>query len=242
MIVALILLGCFVGFLASSTTGVGGALVMLPLLALVVPADVAVAMATPVMLVNNLGKLVLLRGSLDRAFLRRTMFGAVPGAVAGSLLVGFVPEGVVRRAIGVFLIVYVATSVLASSYLPRVGRFGVVGWGAITGFVAGLVGAAGPTSAAAMRGYGLDRAALVATGAAISVGLQLVKLPVFVAVGLIHVADLPLMAALCATALAAAYAGRALLRRMDERTFERVLLVALLALGLVMLRGDRTHG
>jgi len=234
MILAIVLMGCFLGFLMSATTGVGGGLVMLPLLAWIVPAGVAVALATPVMLVNNVGKLVLLRGSLDRVFLRRTMLGAVPGAIAGSLLLGVVPDAVVRRGIGLFLIGYVAVSLFARDYVPRVGRLGAVGWGAITGLVSGLIGAGGPTSAASMRGYGLTRQQLVATGAAISVAMQLVKLPVFAAIGLIRTRDLPLALALCATALAAAYAGRALLARMEAATFERVLLLALFALGLLM--------
>lgn len=211
---------------------------MLPFVTLLVPAGAAVALAAPVILVNNLSKLVLLRGSLDRAFLARTLTGAIPGALAGSLLLGVVPDGVVRRGIGVFLIAYVAVSVFAPAYAPHVGRRGAVGWGVATGILSGLIGAGGPTCAVAMRGYGLDRQRLVATGAAISIGMQLVKLPVFAAIGLIRSQHIPLMIALCATALLAAFAGRALLARLDAEVFERVLLVALLILGVTMTLGS----
>ena len=239
MTLAIVLVGCFLGFLSSSTTGVGGALVMLPMLTLIVPANTAVALSTPVMLVNNVGKLALLRGSLDRVFLRYTMIGAVPGVFVGSLLLGVVPDSIVRRGIGIFLLVYVAISLFAPSYVPRVGRLGAVGWGAATGVISGLIGAGGPTSSAAMRGYGLDRKQLVATGAAMSVGMQLIKLPIFAAIGLIDVRHLPLLVALSVVALLAAYAGRALLARMDAVIFERVLMVALLALGLAMTLGSK---
>ncbi|MGH2670987.1 MAG: TSUP family transporter, partial [bacterium] len=185
------------------------------------------------------GKLALLRGSLDPTFLGRSMLGAVPGAIAGSLLLGVVPDAILRRGMGVFLLAYVTISVFAADRVPRVGRGGAVGWGAITGLASGLIGAGGPTSATAMRGYGLDRQGLVATGAAISVGMQLVKLPVFAAIGLLHARDLPLLGALCAVALLAAYAGRALLARMESKTFDRLLLVALLLLGALMIWGVR---
>jgi hypothetical protein len=239
MTVGLVLLGCFVGFLMSATTGVGGALMMVPLLALVVPAGLAVALATPIMLVNNVGKLALMRGSLDRTFLGRSMLGAVPGAIAGSLLLGVVPDAVLRRGMGLFLLAYVAVSAFWQDRVPRVGRGGAVGWGAITGLASGLIGAGGPTSAAAMRGYGLDRQGLVATGAALSVCMQLVKLPVFAAIGLLRARDLPLLGALCAVALLAAYTGRALLRRMESEAFDRLLLAALLALAALMIWGVR---
>ncbi len=213
---------------------------MLPLLAQVVPASAAIALATPVMLVNNLGKLVVLRGALDRAFLGRTMIGAIPGAAAGALLVGVVPEAALRRAIGAFMIGYVGWEIVrrrdADPAAPAMtGRLGAAGWGALTGFASGLVGAGGPTNAAAMNQSGLTRQTFVATGAAISVAMQLVKLPVYAASGVLRARDWPLAALLCATALAAAFAGRALLARMSDRVFRRILLAALALLGATML-------
>lgn len=240
MTLALVLAGCFVGFLLSSTTGLGGALVMIPLVSLIAPAQAAIALSAPVMLVNNLGKMAVLRGALDRAFLRRTLIGAAPGAAAGALLVGVVPDAWLRRAVGAFMIGYVAYE-LAGRPGPRragsrrTGSTSIAAWGAVTGFVSAVVGAAGPTNAAAMDAAGLSRQTFVATGAAVAVAVHLVKLPIFAWNGALRARDLPLCAGLCAVAVAAAFAGRAVLARMSERAFRGVLLASLVVLGAMML-------
>jgi len=235
-----------VGFLVSSTTGIGGALILVPVLSHIIPASEAVALATPVMLVNNVTKYLVLRRHLHKRAFWLSAATSVPFAIVGAMLIGVVPEAWLRAGIGVFMVLYSVAGLWRSFYPApprpptseladkRRREGALLGWGVATGLASGIVAAGGPPNAVALRTYGLVREAFVATGAVISILMQLTKLPVYIANGALPMKDLPLGLALCAAALVAANTGARMLGRISPVVFERLLLVVLLVLGVSM--------
>ncbi len=224
----------FCGFVISATFGIGGVVLLIPLLSMVLPPAQAVAVSAPVMLVNNLGKTWVYRRHLDRRALWLVSALAVPTAFCAALMTATIDDRVILLA--------VATLILLSVIVEHAGRpvrlsdRALLFWGLVTGVVSGLCGAAGPPTAIGLRGYGLTREGFVATVAVFAVLLQVAKVPAYVVTDLLPLRLLPLCALLGAVAVVAVAIGPRLLRRVPERSFKLVVdgLLILSALWLIV--------
>jgi uncharacterized membrane protein YfcA len=118
-------------------------------------------------------------------------------------------------------------------------RFGRrVAWlaGALSGFFGGLVGNQGGIRSAALLGFDIRKEALVATATAIALLVDAARMPVYFAVETRAILGAwPLLAIATAGILLGTFWGVRMLRKIEERTFRRILYVLILGLGLYML-------
>jgi uncharacterized membrane protein YfcA len=251
----------FFGCLLSTVSGLGGALLLVPLLTFALGAPQAVAVVTPVMLVNNLAKVVMMRAHVERRALLLLMIGAVPGAAVGAFSVGVIPDDWLQRGLGVWLIGYAAlaawqclkeatagdASLTARQRFPEAaegepGREGfeirghckLIAHGAVSGVMSGALGVGGGIAATGLRDYGLSKQTFVATVGVVSIAMQMTKIPVYVGTNTLPSALLPLAAALAGVAVLSTRMGTRLLAKMSADIFDKILLVVLFALGITM--------
>lgn len=228
----------FFGFVVSAAFGIGGVVLLIPLLSLALPPAQAIAVSAPVMLVNNLGKAWVFRRAVNwRACLLVSAL-ALPAAYGSARLVTVVDERIILVSVATLVIVSVALDRLrAPSQKPRLGDVELVVWGGITGAISGLCGAAGPPTAIGLRGYGLSKDGFVGTVAVFAVLLQVAKIPAYVDTNVLPSRLLPLATLLGCLGLVAAAVGPALLRRVSESTFRGVV-DGLLVISAVWLLGE----
>lgn len=230
---ALLAAAAFAAFLVASTFGIGGPLILLPVLMSVFEPAQAVALVAPVMLCNNIGRMWLYRRDIQLAPALIAGLGALPAALFASLFTGLVPGRALTVAIAGFIVIAVLVPRLARRQL-RVGRRGLVGWGTAIGLVAGLSGTAGPPMAVAMKGYGLLGVSFVATVAVLQFGLQLVRIPTYLSTGVFPIELLPLAAIMSVAAAASVFAARPILRRLEPARFRRLLDGLLLVIAIYL--------
>ncbi len=217
---ALVVVG-FVGFVISATFGIGGVVLLIPLLSTQLPPAQAVAVSAPIMLINNLGKTWVYRKHVDRRALFLVSALSVPMAFVSALLTSTVDDRVILLSVaGLILLSVVVEHVRASPV--RLGDRALLFWGLVTGVISGLCGAAGPPTAIGLRGYGLTREAFVATVAVFAVLLQLAKVPAYLATDVLPLRLLPLCGVLGAVALVAVAVGPPLLKKVPEKSFKLV--------------------
>lgn len=251
----------FFGCLLSTVSGLGGALLLVPLLTFALGAPQAIAVVAPVMLVGNLAKVVVMRAHVDRRALLLLMTGAVPGAVVGAFSVGVIPAAWLQRGLGVWLIGYAAlaawrrlkeapageVSRTAQQRFPEAaegepGRDGfetrghrnLIAYGALSGVMSGALGVGAGTAGAGLRDYGLSKQTLVATAGVVSTAMQLTKIPIYIGSNTLPSALLPLAAVLAGVAVLATRLGTWLLAKMSADIFDTILLVVLFVLGITM--------
>ncbi|MDP2343827.1 MAG: sulfite exporter TauE/SafE family protein [Deltaproteobacteria bacterium] len=219
-LVAVVVVGFF-GFVVSATFGIGGVVLLIPLLSMVLPPAQAVAVSAPVMLVNNLGKTWVYRRHVDKRALFLVSALAVPTAFVAALFTSSVDDRVILLGVACLILL----SLVVERARARVTQFSdraLLFWGLVTGVISGLCGAAGPPTAIGLKGYGLTRERFVATVAVFAVLLQLAKVPAYLATDLLPARMWPLCALLGVTAVVAVAVGPRLLRRVPEETFKHV--------------------
>lgn len=217
---ALVVVG-FVGFVISATFGIGGVVLLIPLLSTQLPPAQAVAVSAPIMLVNNLGKTWVYRKHVDKRALFLVSALSVPTAFISALLTARVDDRVILLSVASLILLSVAVEHVRAAPV-RLGDRALLFWGLATGVISGLCGAAGPPTAIGLRGYGLTREAFVATVAVFAVLLQLGKVPAYLATDVLPLRLLPLCGVLGVVALVAVAVGPPLLRRVPEKSFKLV--------------------
>ena len=222
------------GIAAMSGFGIGSLLT--PLLAVHYGTKLAVAMVSIPHLAGTAARFVGLRKRVDRrVFLNFGILSAVGGLV-GALLNARAGSPALAIVFGC-LLVFAALSGL-TGFVDRMhfGRRTAWAAGALSGFFGGLVGNQGGIRSAALLGFDIRKEALVATATAIGLIVDGARMPVYLAIesGRIFSAW-PVLAVTIAGVLLGTFWGVRLLRRIEERTFRKLLFSLILALGVYML-------
>ena len=217
-----------------SKGGLGGGLgpLITLLVALVTSPEVAIGLLLPLLMVGDVCALVAHRGRWERELLVRLLPGAAVGVAVASVLLGDVTPGLLRVALATVILGTVAYRIVE----PRLGsrRIQVRPWhGALAGFVSGVTSTVAHVGGPPVVIYLLlARTAAVGYVATLAVFFWVVnwiKVPGYLAADLL---DWSLLWRLAPTALlipAGTVLGRWVVHRVEQRTFDLVVLVMLVA-------------
>lgn len=250
-----ICLAAFAAALLTLFSGFGLGTLLMPVVALFFPVDVAIAITAVVHLANNLAKVGLLGRRADRGVLLRFGLPAVLAAFIGATLLASLAAAqplhtyeafgrahhvtVVKLVIGALILGFVLLEAL-----PRFATLAIhprwlpVG-GALSGFFGGLSGHQGAFRSIFLLKAGLDKEAFVATGAVIAVAVDAMRTAVYgVELGgdpaRVH---WRLAMAASLAAFAGAWLGARLLKKVTLRTVQLLVSVLLVVVGVGLMSG-----
>ncbi len=212
------------------------------IVALSVPATVAIGILLPILMVGDVVALWALRGHVDRSIVRAVIPGSVAGVGLASFILSSLSAGALELGIVVIVVVFVAyrTAVLTNR-APTLGadsmlaghRAGAVA-GLATGVTSTIAHAGGPPVAMYLLAREVTPIGYAATSAAIFWATNWLKVPGYALAGLL---DMNLILTLAPTAvliLPGVLCGRWAVKRFDPRPFEVFVLIGLL-IGAVLL-------
>jgi hypothetical protein len=222
--------------LVAAMTGFGIGSLLTPVFALTMDTRLAVAVVAIPHVVGTAVRFRLLRSRIDRKVLLGFGLTSAAGGLAGAALQEIASSRGLNVVFGVLLLF------AAFSELTGLGRrmhfHGWLAWaaGALSGLLGGLVGNQGGIRSAALTGFNLPKDTFVGTATAIALFVDGARLPIYLARQ--HeemVPQWPAIATATAGVVVGTVIGGRLLRRVPETWFRRLLAIALVALGSVML-------
>lgn len=170
-----------IGFIAatiSGAAGFGGALLLLPVLNLTVGTILAVPTLTVAQLIGNLSRVIIGFKQIRWKPVIYFIIGAFPLTMVGAYSFVVVDKSIIVRLIGIFIIVFVIIKYFKLSLLKN-SNIKIITGGAITGFLSGLIGSAGPIGAAFFLSLDLSPVSYVASEAVTAVFMHITKLVVY---------------------------------------------------------------
>jgi uncharacterized membrane protein YfcA len=226
----------FVAGATSAVAGFGIGSILTPLLALAIGAKLAVAAAAVPHFIGNSVRLWTLRKQIDRNVLKTFGLMSALGALAGALLHAFTAVTALKIAMAIILIIAGGLGVAGLTEHLRIGRRGAWSAGFVSGFLGGLVGNQGGIRAAAMLALDVRKEVFVATAVAIALVVDGARMPVYAfSVGRQLLGVWPIVATASGGVLLGTLTGKALLGRIPEATFRRMVSGLLVALGVAIL-------
>lgn len=177
MVIVLVLVGLFAGFLSGSV-GFGGGMVLLPVLTYFYGIEVAVPVSTIAQLMSNLSRVGIGWKSIKWTFVWQFLILAVPFTALGAVGFAVVPKQPMTVVLGCALIVFAILKLRGKMNLPHKPATMIVG-GGITGLINGLLGISGPLSSACYFTLNLAAVSYISTEATSAVVMHIVKIIVY---------------------------------------------------------------
>lgn len=215
-IILLTLLGTALACTLSASAGLGGSLVLVPMLALAIGTKEGVALAALLLAANNLVKLVAYRGTIPWRKSLIVLVLVVIGSALGAALLIAAPETWVSAAVVLSIVLALAAERLK---LPAMQKVGAPVLALASGATSGFSGTSGPLKGVALRLLNLDRSHLVGAASIVSLAGDATKASVYAGAGLLSTESLLLMAGLFPVMIASTFFGRFLNTRVGERGY-----------------------
>lgn len=215
-LVVLVLVGTTLACTLSASAGLGGSLILVPLLALAIGTKEGVALAALLLAANNLVKIVAYRGAIPWMKSLAVLVLVVAGSALGAGLLVAAPEAWVSGAV----VMSIVLALIAERFgLPAMQKVGAPILAFASGATSGFSGTSGPLKGVALRLLSLDRSHLVGAASLVSLAGDATKAGVYAGAGLLSPQSLLLMAALFPLMIASTYFGRYLNSKVGERGF-----------------------
>ena len=248
-------LAAFAASMLTLFSGFGLGTLLMPVVAIFFPVEIAIALTAAVHLANNVFNAVLLGKRANGGVFLRFGIPAVAAALVGALLLGrlsdtpplfeYVALGrtfavtALGLVTGLLILIFVAVE---SS--PRLAAAAVdAKWlplgGVVSGFFGGLSGHQGAFRSMFLLKAGLDKREFVATNVAIAIAVDLARTPIygFQFLGSRSAIDWTLVAVATVAAFAGAYLGARLLEKVTLAAVRVVVAVLLVVIGVGLASG-----
>lgn len=216
-----------------SKTALGGlAVISVAIFATILPAKESTAATLVLLIVGDLVAVWHYRHDADWSLIRRLLPAVLPGLVLGALFLQVVSDSVLRRSIGIVLLVLLITQLLIKwrgvARAPNAHEHRLAAWTAGTGagFATMTANAAGAVMTLYLSASGIDKRRFIGTNAWFFLIVNLVKVPFSVGLGLMHWADLARAGLLAPLILLGGIVGYATVRRISQYRFDIAVLLA----------------
>lgn len=227
----LITLSFFSSFMSASV-GIGGGTALLGVMAATIPVNVLIAVHALVQTGSNAGRAYAQRAHIHWRIVRLYALGGVFGAIAGAVFFTNLPEHLIMLILGVFILWMVWGPKIN---IPDVDKYGLPLLGAIGVFLSSVLGSTAAMMNAVLRRMGLPRKELIGTQAACVLTQHILKIIMFVALGVALKEWLGMIALMILVGFIGTYFGSKMLDRISERAFDIVMKTILTLSGVHLL-------
>ncbi|MBN1681643.1 MAG: sulfite exporter TauE/SafE family protein [Anaerolineae bacterium] len=229
----------YVGLVKGGLGPVPGAL-LVPLLSTQMAVADAVALTLPLLLVGDWFALPVYWRKWDSRALWLMIPAGIAGVLMGVLLLSSLPDIALRRVLGGISLLAVAyklgsDSLASITYVAHDWHGWLAGWG--SGFMSAMANAGAPPITAYLLLRSFKPVQFIATTVVFFLTMNLVKLPVFLATGVLDAGEAVKTLWVLPLIPLGVWLGKSFLERVDARKFDLFMLILLAWAGVSLLLG-----
>jgi len=228
----LILLGTaiFCGFFVQTVVGFAGSLIALPILLIGLKLPDAIAYISIFYLFSSISLVYKEWKNIDKSVIGKLSIPSIIGVVVGIFVLTYGQPILLKRALGVFILIYVAYVVIGKIDL-KLGKKGIMLFGVVGGFFAGVFSTGGPLYVIAVKNSVVEVKIFRATMIGVLALITIVRLPSLAISGVLNSGHLKMSLIIFPIFILAQFLGNHLFLKINEVLFKKVLL------GLLCLSG-----
>lgn len=184
---------------------------------------------------SNLTKIGMFREGINWRLVLLIGIPAVIFVLGGAWLSQFFDSRPLQIAMAIFLILMALLFLIFKSLQLQSNAATSITGGAVSGFLAGLLGSGGPIRGLTLAAYNLPKNVFIATSAFIDLGIDLSRSAVYISNGFVHKNDLYLVPILIVIGITGTWIGKKLLNQLSQERFRQIVLFLILAIGIITL-------
>lgn len=182
---------------------------------------------------GSIGRITFFRQSIHWKLLLQFGLPSVIFTIIGALLVNYISQPLLKLILGVFLVVFVVSSLWKPQLRLKQNNQNSFLGGGLSGFFAGLIGTGGAIRSAFLTTFRLEKAVYLSTAAVISLAVDLTRIPIYLKNDFLPRELFVLVPFLFLTAIVGSFIGKKLVVRIPQELFRKWVLVAI---GMVSLK------
>lgn len=228
----LFLIAALLAEVVGTIAGFGSSTIFLPLALFFLDFKTALVLVAFFHVFGNIGRISFFRHGLHKRLLLTFGIPSVIATLVGALLVTFISQELLKALLGSFLVVYAGISLGKDTLQFAATKQNALLGGSVSGFLAGLVGTGGALRGAFLTAFGLPKEQYITTAATIALAVDITRIPVYVQQGFLTPQYYSYLPLLLVVALSGSFIGKRIVDRVPQAQFKKIVLVALLAIGL----------
>ncbi len=214
--------------------GFGSSLFFVPIASYFIDLHSVLGITAMFHVMSNITKLFFFRKGFDKKLIFSIGVPAVIFVVLGAYLGKYVQTTILEILLAIFLIGVSLTFLIFKEIVLKPTLFNAIGGGALSGFIAGLIGTGGAIRGITLAAFNLTRDSFIATSALIDLGIDS-RGVVYYFNGYVHSDDLYLLPMLLVASILGTYIGKKILEKMSEKQFKQTVLILVLVTGIISL-------
>jgi len=229
-------LSAFFAEIVGTMAGFGSSTIFLPIALFFYDFQTALILVAVFHISGNIGRIVFFRHGFDKKMLLRFGLPSVIFTLIGALLVQYISQPVLKFILGVFLVLYVTISLLKPGLKAKPGTRN-----SLSGFFAGLIGTGGALRGAFLTSFNLDKSVYISTAAAISLAVDLTRIPVYLSSGFLPKEMLIFIPFLFIIAIVASFVGKKIVGKIPQEIFRKFVLICIGIVSIKFIYDGITH-
>ena len=233
-VLSILIIGVFMGFYVQTVIGFAGSLIALPILLLGMKLPDAIAYISIFYLFSSVFLIKKEWKNIDKKIIFKLAITSVIGVILGILLLTFSKPILLKKGLGVFILLYVAY-VLYGKKKIKLNKGGVISFGVIAGFFSGVFSTGGPLYVICIENSVKDIKALRATMIGVLGLVTLTRIPALAVTGILKFSHLEMTLLVFPVFLFAQFLGKRTFIKINETVFKKLLMVLLCISGLILI-------
>ncbi|AZA76607.1 sulfite exporter TauE/SafE family protein [Chryseobacterium sp. G0186] len=239
--IALLFAGTILAFWISAICGGGASLILIPILNLLLPTSLVPFSLTIGTFTSSASRIAVFKKHINwKIFLWFVPF-SIPAVLLGAFLIKYVNPNYLQMVVAFFLIANLPQLFVSKNKKEETEKeypksaLALIGFSA--GFISGITGAVGLLFNRFYLKFGLKKEEIVATRAANEVFLHLIKLIIYISLGLYSQTALWLGISIAVAAIVSSYTVKYILPHLSENLFKKIGYGAMVISGITLLIG-----
>ncbi|WP_326983522.1 sulfite exporter TauE/SafE family protein [Chryseobacterium sp. MYb264] len=239
--IIILFLGTIFAFWISAICGGGASLILIPILNLLLPGSVVPFSLTIGTFTSSVSRIAVFKKHIKWQIFFWFVPFSIPAVLLGAWLIKFVNPNYLQLIVGFFLIANVPELFKSKKKEPDdqkpYPKFLLIIIGFCAGFISGITGAIGLLFNRFYLRFGLKKEEIVATRAINEVFLHLIKLIIYISLGLYSKPALWLGLAIAVATIISSYTVKYILPYLSEFLFKKIGYGAMVISGIMLLVG-----
>ena len=237
--IILLFFGAILAFWISAICGGGASLILIPVLNLLLPTSVVPFSLTIGTFTSSASRIAVFRKHINWKIFAWFVPFSIPAVLFGAYLIKFVNPIYLQLVVGLVLIANIPQLFTTKKELAKEEKpypkyiLGIVGF--LAGFVSGVTGAIGLLFNRFYLRYGLSKEEIVATRAVNEICLHLIKLIIYISLGLYSSTAIWLGIAIAFATIISSYTVKYILPYLSEFVFRKIGYGAMVLSGISLL-------